>query len=90
MSVVRSSTSPQWAKGTITYEIFDIPSYGSDPFEDRLAKLETLFGTNGKYKSDFVNVVKNTEVKDKDHVFTMLKDIESQGGEGLMLRKPKS
>jgi hypothetical protein len=29
-------------------------------------------------------------VKNKDHVLEMLKNVEEKGGEGLMLRKPKS
>ncbi len=72
------------------FQVFDIPSRGTEPFEDRLEFLNKLFGSNGTHQSDKVNVVEHEVVKDRQHVLDQLKKIESLGGEGLMLRKPGS
>ena len=71
-------------------QVFDIPSRGTDPFESRLEYIQLLFGPGGSHCSDHVVVVKQDKVKDKQHVFDKLKEIESLGGEGIMLREPKS
>jgi len=71
-------------------QVFDIPSRGTDPFESRLEYIQSLFGPGGSHCSDHVVVVKQEKVKDKQHVFDKLKEIESFGGEGIMLREPKS
>ncbi|EJD50726.1 DNA ligase/mRNA capping enzyme [Auricularia subglabra TFB-10046 SS5] len=88
VSVVKTKNSPHWKN--IKYHVFDIPSHGSKPFEERLELLEKLFGPNGSHACEHVVIVEHTVVKDKDHVFEMLKTVESLGGEGLMLRKPQS
>lgn len=75
------STSPQ---------IFDIPSRGDDPFEDRIEFLKKLFGKDGSHSAEQVHVVEHEKVTSKEHVFDKLKEIEGLGGEGLMLRKPES
>jgi DNA ligase 1 len=78
------------SKTDIIIKIFDIPSKGSLPFEKRMEELETLFGENGTHVADHFEVVKQIKAKNKDHVLEMLKEVEELGGEGLMLRKPKS
>lgn len=88
VSIVKSANSPLWKN--IIFKVFDIPSEGSLPFEKRMEILEALFGKNGTYKCPEVQIVEQTQVKDKDHVLQTLKDIESQGGEGVMLRQPGS
>ncbi|KZW03370.1 DNA ligase/mRNA capping enzyme [Exidia glandulosa HHB12029] len=88
VSVVKTKNSPHWK--TIKFHIFDIPSHGDKPFEERLKLLEKLFGEGGSHACDHVVIVEQTAVKDRDHIFKMLKAVEAQGGEGLMLRKPKS
>ncbi|KAK0230154.1 DNA ligase/mRNA capping enzyme [Armillaria fumosa] len=88
VSIVKTINSPHW-KG-ITFQVFDVPSRGTEPFEDRLEFLNKLFGSNGTHQSDKVNVVEHELVKDRQHVLDQLKQIESLGGEGLMLRKPGS
>lgn len=55
-----------------------------------MEELETLFGDNGTHACDHFEVVKQVKAKDKDHVLEMLKEVEELGGEGLMLRKPRS
>ncbi|KZV81906.1 DNA ligase/mRNA capping enzyme, partial [Exidia glandulosa HHB12029] len=88
VSIVRTKNSPNWE--AIRFHVFDIPSHGAQPFEKRLELLGSIFGKGGSHACDHVVVVKQTLVKDRDHVLEMLQDVEAQGGEGLMLRKPKS
>jgi DNA ligase 1 len=88
VSVVKTLNSPHWK--TIVFHVFDIPSLGSKPFEERYEKLQELFGENGEYKNEYVKVVEHEEVRDREHVFERLKEVESEGGEGLMLREPGS
>lgn len=63
---------------------------GHLPFEDRYAWLEKNFGPSCQYHEEHVVVVEQTQAKDRDHVLETLKEFESEGGEGLMLRKPGS
>jgi hypothetical protein len=52
--------------------------------------LNKIFGPDGTHSSDQVVVVKQEQAKSREHVLDELKQIESLGGEGLMLRKPAS
>jgi DNA ligase 1 len=72
-------------------KIFDIPSMGDKPFEERIEFLKKMFGKGGSHASMYrIKVVEQQEVRDRDHVLERLKEIEELGGEGLMLRKPGS
>lgn len=71
-------------------QVFDVPSKADLPFEERLSYLEATFGENGTHASKHVVVVAHDEAKDREHVLEKLKEIEGLGGEGLMLRKPRS
>lgn len=73
-----------------SWQIFDIPSRGSDPFEERVDFLKKLFGPGGTHASDKIKVVEHELATSRQHVLDKLKEIESLGGEGLMLRKPAS
>lgn len=86
VSIVRTSNSPKWS--LISFHIFDIPSHGSKPFEERIKILEDMF--RDKEKGGQVKIVEQTMMESRDHVLDMLKEVESHGGEGLMLRKPGS
>ncbi|KAF8077962.1 DNA ligase/mRNA capping enzyme [Lyophyllum atratum] len=88
VSIVKTVNSPHWKD--ITFQIFDIPSKADDPFEERIDFLKKTFGPGGSHASDKVNVVEHEEAKSRKHVLDKLKEIESLGGEGLMLRKPAS
>ena len=52
--------------------------------------MEENFGENGTLKASQIVVVQHEQATSRDHVFEKLKEIESLGGEGLMLRKPGS
>lgn len=88
VSIVKTVNSPHWKN--ITFQIFDIPSSGSKPFEDRIAELKKLFGPGGSHECKEVVVVEHEKAEGRDHVLGKLKEIEDLGGEGLMLRKPGS
>ncbi|KAJ1305172.1 hypothetical protein OPQ81_000203 [Rhizoctonia solani] len=83
VSIVKTVNSPHWKN--ITFQIFDIPSRGSEPFEERVAYLKKNFRNIPQ-----VHVVKQTMCKSKDHLLETLKDVEHEGGEGVMLRQPGS
>ena len=68
-------------------QIFDVPSRGEDTFEDRYKFLQESFGENGTLKASQIVVVQHEQATSRDHVLEKLKEIESLGGEGLMLRK---
>lgn len=91
MSVVKTLNSPHWK--SIVFHIFDIPSLADKPFEERYQRLKELFGGDGEkgeYECEWVHVVEHEEVKNREHVFEKLKEVEAEGGEGLMLREPGS
>jgi DNA ligase-1 len=72
-------------------QIFDVPSMGDQPFEERIAHARKLFGKGGQYASmNRIKVLDQEVVKDHQHVIDKLKEVETLEGEGLMLRKPKS
>ncbi|KAG9094737.1 hypothetical protein FS749_011933 [Ceratobasidium sp. UAMH 11750] len=83
VSVVKTINSPHWQN--ITFQIFDIPSRGSEPFEERVAYLK-------KHLSNIpqVNVVEHTMCKSREHLLETLKEVERDGGEGVMMREPGS
>jgi DNA ligase-1 len=52
--------------------------------------LKTLFGPDGSHKCKEVILVGHEQAKSNQHVLDKLKEIETLGGEGLMLREPGS
>jgi DNA ligase-1 len=52
--------------------------------------LQENFGENGKLKASQIVVVQQEQATSREHVLEKLKEIETLGGEGLMLRKPGS
>ncbi|KAJ3119220.1 DEAH (Asp-Glu-Ala-His) box polypeptide 34 [Nowakowskiella sp. JEL0407] len=84
VSIVRTMNSPSWSK--VIYKVFDSPSTAGT-FEERIEKLKKWKKAND-VKS--VELVHHQLVKSANHVAEELKRIEGLGGEGLMLRKPKS
>ncbi|KAJ2931053.1 hypothetical protein H1R20_g6035, partial [Candolleomyces eurysporus] len=88
VSIVKTINSPHW-KG-ISFQVFDVPSKGEEPFETRIEFLKGLFGENGSHVCEHVKVVEHLCVRDRDHVMERLKEVENAGGEGVMLRRPKS
>ncbi|PWZ00472.1 hypothetical protein BCV70DRAFT_199750 [Testicularia cyperi] len=88
-----TKSSSEWNQ--IKFMIFDSPSLGSQPVEDRWAELEKRFGaTDGADIDDLegpqIVLVSHQRCKSRDHLTDLMKQVEAKGGEGLMLRQPKS
>ncbi|PPQ92560.1 hypothetical protein CVT25_010513 [Psilocybe cyanescens] len=88
VSIVKTVNSVHWKN--ISFQIFDVPSRGDEPFEERYSFLQKTFGENGTHATDQICVVEHEVAQNRQHVLDKLKEVEGLGGEGLMLRKPKS
>ncbi|KAF9552728.1 DNA ligase/mRNA capping enzyme [Agrocybe pediades] len=88
VSIVKTANSVHWKN--ISFQIFDVPSRGDEPFEERYKFLQSLFGEEGTHKTEQIFVVEHELAKSRQHVLDKLKEVEGLGGEGLMLRKPAS
>ncbi|KAI5122801.1 hypothetical protein M0805_000144 [Coniferiporia weirii] len=89
VSIVKTPNTPRWED--ITFQLFDVPSMGNEPFEDRYNWLKSTFmRLSGERKERHVTVVEHLKAKSREHVLETLKEVEQLGGEGLMLRKPES
>lgn len=79
--VRRQDKTDLWKQ--IKFLIFDAPGHGGE-FEDRLALLKKIKART------YAEVHPHTLCKSIDHLKEELARIEALGGEGLMLRQPKS
>ncbi|KAI9149751.1 hypothetical protein H9P43_009930 [Blastocladiella emersonii ATCC 22665] len=84
-SIVRAAGGDARWK-TVYYHIFDAPSVPG-PFETRIAAIQKFLDTS---KHPQLKLVPHVVCTGVDHVLQALDEIEKQGGEGLMLREPKS
>ena len=71
----------------ITYLVFDAPSHGG-PFEQRYEWLKNNIDATDP--NVYAAVVGHELCKGKEHLLSELKKVLDMGGEGLMLREPKS
>ena len=80
-SIVRDKTpSKEWIE--ITHHIFEVPNAKGTLFE-RLKKVEL-------YQDSIIKIVPQIFIRDKNHLQQFLMDIESKGGEGVVVRDPKA
>lgn len=84
MPIIKDPHSPLWSK--ITFQVFDSPSM-VELFEERRNSIAEYFSTND---APTVVVVKHTQITSKDDLYASLAEFEALGGEGVMLRKPRS
>jgi len=82
--VRRQDKSEHWK--TIRFVVFDAPAK-DDPFEQRIEFLNEAFAD---LKHAFASVLKQERCRSESHLRKKLVEIESLGGEGLMLRQPAS
>ncbi|MGB7346159.1 MAG: DNA ligase [Pirellulaceae bacterium] len=82
--VRRQDQSDHWK--SIRYVVFDAPAQ-TDPFEERLAYLHDAIADR---KHEYASVLKQDRCQGETHLRKVLAEIESLGGEGLMLREPAS
>ncbi|KAF9477620.1 DNA ligase/mRNA capping enzyme [Pholiota conissans] len=88
VSIVKTVNSVHWKN--ISFQIFDIPSLGDQPFEERYAALKARFGEGGTHAQEQIELVEHEIAKDRAHVLARLREVESKGGEGVMLRRAGS
>lgn len=80
-SIVRDKRpGKEWEE--IKHYIFEVPHAEGGLFE-RLKKLKP-------YASKTIRILKQIPIKDNTHFELLLKEIEEQGGEGLVVRDPKA
>ena len=84
-SIVKTQSSADERWNSIVFMVFDIPSMDSKPFEKRYRWLNKHLA-----HVQFVQVVEQKKAKSKAHVLELRDQMVAAGGEGLMLRKPKS
>ena len=82
--VSRKTPDNRWQQ--VQYLVFDAPQAGGG-FEDRIGFARRWFQDNG---STYAKVLEQQVCEDEKHLRNKLKQIESRGGEGVMLRRPKS
>ncbi|MBE9502956.1 MAG: DNA ligase [Proteobacteria bacterium] len=82
--VRRKEPHDDWKK--VRYFIFDAPGIEGS-FEKRIGSTQRWFA---RYPSAYAEVLKQEVCEGKVHLKAKLKEVESLGGEGLMLRRPES
>lgn len=83
VSIVKNASEDRgWHK--ITFRAFDLPKLSAAPFEIRQNNLRAYDNLG------FIRVVKQHKCMGLKHLTDTLKALEKRGGEGLMLREPKS
>jgi DNA ligase-1 len=81
--VKRQDQSPLW-KGLV-YVVFDAPSHGG-VFEERIERCRSVLDG----RTEFARVHEQVVCRGIDHLREELARVEAMGGEGLMVRKPRS
>jgi DNA ligase-1 len=79
----RQDKSEHWRE--LRYVLFDAPAHGG-PFEERIRFLHNLLAR----RLEFVQVLPQEPCRGIDHLRGELRRVEELGGEGLMLRQPRS
>jgi len=87
VGIIRTKDQPKRWSYKIYYHVFDVPSMGNKPFEERYQHLQDTFA---KLKIKWVKVVEHTLCESKEHLLEELEKIQKLKGEGLMLRQPES
>jgi DNA ligase-1 len=88
----RKNPDPEeWKNAGVQYTVYDIPSIGDYSFEERMKILKELVHLQCKKIKNcplrYTEQIKIKSVKQLDDLFNK---VVSQGGEGIMLRKPNS
>lgn len=68
----------------ISYNIFEVPNANGD-FLERLKKAENWFE---KHPNSYVKIIKQIEVKNKNHLNEFLEEVISKNGEGIIVKDP--
>ena len=76
--VLDHKPSDKWK--VLTYNVFEVP-FAKGDFLTRLEKVKT-------FKGKYLKVIKQIKCKNKIHLNKFLKEIESKGGEGIVIKNP--
>jgi DNA ligase 1 len=83
-SIVLSQQEPkEWEN--ITYNIFEVPNIKGD-FNARLNHLKIFLDKN---PNEFIKIIPQIKVENKEEVYKYLDEVLSKNGEGVMLKNPK-
>ncbi|OZN24785.1 DNA ligase [Actinobacillus seminis] len=83
-SVVRSQKDKGWEK--VKLYVFDVPNANGNLFE-RLAILEQYLA---QHPTPYIQIIPQIPIESKQQVMDYLAQVESQKGEGLVLRNPQA
>lgn len=72
----------------MTFRVFDLPSEPEIPFETRMEHLRTL--VESQPTETPLRLVQHIKCNGRDHLQSFHQDITSNGGEGVVLRLPRS
>jgi DNA ligase-1 len=81
-TVLKKTPDNSWEK--ITYNIFEVPNQKGN-FPKRLEKARIWFKNN---PNNHVNIISQAVCTGKEHLDKFLKEIESKGGEGVIIKNP--
>ncbi len=81
-TVLDKIPSDDWQR--ITFQIFEVPNSKGD-FPSRLQRVEKWFKA---HPNRSVHTIPQIKCKDKEHLQRFLKEIESKGGEGVIIKNP--
>lgn len=84
ISTVKTHNSKSWH--TVKFHVFDSPSLGT-AFESRIETVKKHFAQK---PSPNVHIVHHIKCRGRDHALEYLKEVEEEGGEGIMMRMPGS
>lgn len=87
-NIVFGNNNSEQSWKEVSYQVFDAPSQFHIQFEERMENLRRRFPLGVSWGN--ANLVVSVKCKGKSHLLKTLADFESQGGEGIILRKPQS
>ena len=70
----------------LKFAVFDVPE-APGGFRQRIARARDWFAD---HPTGYAFVIRQSEVRDRDHLLAELRRIEQLGGEGLIVRKPEA
>jgi DNA ligase 1 len=91
----------EWIGKKVLYKVFDIPN-SSKNFEERLDDLKRIISSRCDCMVELelpegivtvrcpLEITRHVKIVNEEHLDEMFKDVVSEGGEGLMIRQPRS
>ena len=75
----------------VVYKVFDTPSFPNKTFKERYEILEKLIDDiKSKYPSAKIQLTKQIEIKNEEHMNKLYCELIRKGAEGLILKNPNS